>query len=185
MQAARGTSLNPSDPTDEPAVAGARTRSLVVFASIAALGYAVDVVSKVVAVARLTDRPPVPVVGDLLQLYLARNPGAAFSTGTSYTLILTVIALIAAGVVIRFGRRLGDRTWAVALGMLLAGVCGNLTDRVFREPAVLRGHVVDFLELPHWPVFNVADMLIDAAVALIIIQTWRGIGITGARHQRS
>ncbi len=110
-----------------------------------------------------------------------RNPGAAFSTGTSYTVLLSVIALVAAGVVIRFGRRLGDRTWAVALGLLLAGVCGNLTDRVFREPGVLRGHVVDFLELPHWPVFNVADMLIDAAVILIILQTWRGVRITGAR----
>ena len=112
-----------------------------------------------------------------------RNPGAAFSTGTSYTVLLSVIALVAAGVVIRFGRRLGDRTWAVALGLLLAGVCGNLTDRVFREPGVLRGHVVDFLELPHWPVFNVADMLIDAAVVLIIVQTWRGIG-SGARSGR-
>jgi signal peptidase II len=124
-------------------------------------------------------------VGGLLRLELVRNPGAAFSTGTSYTVILSVIALLAAGVVIRFGRRLGDRTWAVALGLLLAGVCGNLTDRVFREPGVLRGHVVDFLELPHWPVFNVADMLIDAAVVLIVVQTWRGIGVTGARHSKS
>ena len=76
MQAARGASLNPSDPADEPVDevrrATARTRSLVIFASLAAVGYAVDVVSKVVAVARLTDHPPVPVVGDLLQLYLAR-----------------------------------------------------------------------------------------------------------------
>ena len=76
------------------------------------------------------------VVGRLLRLDLVRNPGAAFSTGTSYTLVLSVIALVAAGVVIRFGRRLGDRTWAVALGLLLAGVCGNLTDRMFREPGV-------------------------------------------------
>jgi signal peptidase II len=89
--------------------------------------------------------------------------------------------VIAAATVIRFGRRLGDPTWAIALGLLLAGVCGNLTDRVFREPGVMRGHVVDFLELPHWPVFNVADMLIDAAVVLILVQTWRGVRVTGAR----
>jgi signal peptidase II len=123
----------------------------------------------------------VDVVGGLLRLDLVRNPGAAFSTGTSYTLILSVIALLAAAVVVRFGRRLGDRTWAIALGLLLAGVCGNLTDRIFRDPGVLRGQVIDFFELPHWPVFNVADMLIDVGVILIIIQTWRGIGITGAR----
>ena len=182
MQATRGTSLSSTTPA-ESSLSPSRHRLLFVLVAVAA--YAVDLSTKLLAVAHLTPHEQVDVVGGLLRFELVRNPGAAFSTGTSYTLILTVIALIAAGVVIRFGRRLGDRTWAVALGMLLAGVCGNLTDRVFREPAFLRGHVVDFLELPHWPVFNVADMLIDAAVALIIIQTWRGIGITGARHQRS
>jgi signal peptidase II len=152
---------------------------------VALAAYAVDLGTKLLAVDHLVANEPRNVIGGLLRLDLVRNPGAAFSTGTSYTLLLSVIALIAAAVVIRFGRRLGDRTWAVALGLLLAGVCGNLTDRVFREPGVLRGHVVDFLELPHWPVFNVADMLIDAAVILIVIQTWRGIGITGARHAKS
>jgi len=146
--------------------------------------YAVDLLTKVLAVRHLTAGDPRDVVDGLLRLDLVRNPGAAFSTGTSYTIVLSVIALVAAGVVVRFGRRLGDRTWAVALGLLLAGVCGNLTDRIFRDPGVLRGHVVDFLELPHWPVFNVADMLIDVGGVLIIIQTWRGIGITGARSQR-
>ena len=155
-----------------------------VFVAVAVTAYAVDLVTKVLAVRHLTEGDPVDVLDGLLRLDLVRNPGAAFSTGTSYTLVLSVIALLAAGVVIRFGRRLGDRTWAVALGLLLAGVCGNLTDRIFREPSLLRGHVVDFLALPHWPVFNVADMLIDVAVVLIIIQTWRGIGITGVRSAR-
>jgi len=152
---------------------------------VALTAYAVDLVTKVLAVRHLSPGEPVDVVGSLLRFDLVRNPGAAFSTGTSYTVLLSVIALVAAGVVIRFGRRLGDRTWAIALGLLLAGVCGNLTDRIFRDPGVLRGHVVDFMELPHWPVFNVADMLIDAAVILVIVQTWRGVGITGARHPRS
>ena len=183
MQATRGTSLSSTDPAELPSTPTTRHRLL--FAVVAVGAYAVDLVTKVLAVAHLTPAVPVDVVDGLLRLNLVRNPGAAFSTGTSYTLILSVIAVIAAGVVIRFGRRLGDRTWAVALGLLLAGVCGNLTDRVFREPGFLRGHVVDFFEFPHWPVFNVADMLIDAAVILIIIQTWRGIGITGARHARS
>ena len=183
MQATRGTPLSSTDPAETRPSSSSRCRLL--FVVVALTAYAVDVVTKLLAVAHLTPLEPKDVIGGLLRLDLVRNPGAAFSTGTSYTLFLSVIALIAAGVVIRFGRRLGDSTWAVALGLLLAGVCGNLTDRVFREPGFLRGHVVDFLELPHWPVFNVADMLIDAAVALIIIQTWRGIGITGTRHQRS
>jgi signal peptidase II len=183
MQATRGTSLSSTDPESGDRSTVSRHRLL--FALVAVTAYAVDLATKVLAVRHLTPGDPVDVVGSLLRFDLVRNPGAAFSTGTSYTVLLSVIALIAAGVVIRFGRRLGDRTWAVALGLLLAGVCGNLTDRIFREPGVLRGHVVDFMELPHWPVFNVADMLIDAAVVLVILQTWRGIGITGARHAKS
>ena len=183
MQATRGTSLSSTDPQSGDRSTVSRHRLL--FAVVALTAYAVDLATKVLAVRHLTPDDPVEVVGSLLRFDLVRNPGAAFSTGTSYTLLLSVIAVIAAAVVIRFGRRLGDRTWAVALGLLLAGVCGNLTDRIFREPGVLRGHVVDFMELPHWPVFNVADMLIDAAVVLVILQTWRGIGITGARHAKS
>jgi signal peptidase II len=183
MQATRGTPLSSTDPAENPPASSSRYRFL--FAGVAVAAYAVDLGTKLLAVATLTPEEPRRVVGDLLRLDLVRNPGAAFSTGTSYTLILSLIAVLAAGVVIRFGRRLGDPTWAVALGLLLAGVCGNLTDRVFRAPGFLRGHVVDFLEFPHWPVFNVADMLIDAAVVLIVIQTWRGIGITGARHAKS
>jgi signal peptidase II len=182
MQATRGTSLSSNDPESSTSPT---SRHRLLFVVVAVAAYAVDLGTKLLAVGQLTPGEPKEVVGGLLRLDLVRNPGAAFSTGTSYTVILSVIALIAAGVVIRFGQRLGDRTWALSLGLLLAGVCGNLTDRVFREPGFLRGHVVDFLELPHWPVFNVADMLIDAAVVLIVIQTWRGVRVTGARHSGS
>jgi signal peptidase II len=188
MQAARGASLNPSDtddpPSDGPRPARARGRCLTLFAAIAVLGYAVDLATKTLAVARLTDRPPVPVVGDLLRLYLARNAGAAFSTGTRYTVVLTFLAAAAACVVLWVARRLGSTGWAVALGFLLAGILGNLTDRVFRAPGVLRGHVVDFLQLPHWPIFNVADMCINVAAVLIVVQAVRGMPVTGVRPQQ-
>ncbi len=179
MQATRGTPLTSAHPDTGRRPGSSHCR--LVFAVVAVTAYLVDLVTKLLAVRHLTAGEPVDVVGGLLRFELVRNPGAAFSTGTSYTLILSVIALLAAAVVVRFGRRLGDRTWAIALGLLLAGVCGNLTDRLFRAPGVLRGHVIDFFALPHWPVFNVADMLIDVGVILIIIQTWRGIGITGTR----
>jgi signal peptidase II len=179
MQATRGTPLTSADPGPAQRSGGSGHRA--VFAVVAVAAYAVDLGTKLLAVRRLTEGDPVDVVGSWLRLDLVRNPGAAFSTGTSYTLLLSVIAVIAAATVLRYGRRLGDRTWAIALGLLLAGVCGNLTDRVFREPGFMRGHVVDFLELPHWPVFNVADMLIDVAVLLILLQTWRGVRLTGAR----
>jgi signal peptidase II len=155
-----------------------------VFALVALLGYAADVVTKVLAVEKLTDRPPVPVVGDLLTLYLARNPGAAFSTGTSYTVVLSFVAVAAAVAVLWVARRLGSTGWALGLGFLLAGILGNLTDRVFRSPGVLRGHVVDFLRLPHWPIFNVADVCINIAAALIIVQAVRGMSVNGTRSSK-
>jgi len=188
MQAARGASLNPSDTVTPTTGAGrrprARPRALVVFATIAVLGYLTDLVSKILAVEHLTDRPPVQVVGDVLTLYLARNPGAAFSTGTSYTVVLTFVAFAAAVAVLFFARRLRSTGWAIGLGFLMAGVLGNLTDRVFRSPAVFRGHVVDFLELPNWPIFNVADVCINVAAGVIILQALRGVSLDGSRGRR-
>jgi signal peptidase II len=152
-----------------------------VFATIAVLGYLADLLSKVWAVSRLTGETPKPVIGDLLTLHLARNPGAAFSTGTSYTLVLSVLAIAAAVVVLWVARRLGSTGWAIGLGFLLAGILGNLTDRIFRSPGFLRGHVVDFLRLPHWPIFNVADICINVAAAVIILQALRGMPVRGGR----
>jgi signal peptidase II len=179
MQAARGASLNSSDPDEERAT----RRPLGLFFGIALGAYLVDLGTKMLAVEHLSDREPVPVVGDLLQLTLVKNPGAAFSTGTSYTLLLSLVAVAAVAVVLVLSRRLGDRIWAAGLGFLLGGVAGNLTDRIFREPAFLRGHVIDFLELPNWPVFNVADICINLAAGVIIVQALRGISHTGERDR--
>ena len=185
MQAARGTSLTPSDPDLQddtpPRRNPPRRRCLLLFAAVAAAAYAVDVVTKVLAVALLSGRPPVHVVGDFFTLTLTRNSGAAFSTATSYTAALTAIAIAAAVVVVWVARRVASPAWAVALGLLLAGVAGNLTDRLFREPGPFQGHVVDFLAFPHWPVFNVADACINVAAALIIIQSLRGVRVNGTR----
>jgi signal peptidase II len=117
-------------------------------------------------------------------LHLVRNPGAAFSTGTAYTEVLSGVAIVAVLVVLYLARRLRSAGWAVALGLLLAGVAGNLTDRLVREPGPLRGHVIDFFMLPHWPVFNVADMCIDVAAVLILLQVYRGIRMDGTRTKR-
>ena len=122
-----------------------------------------------------------PVIGDLLVLHLTRNPGAAFSTGTRYTVLLTCVAMAAVLVVLHLSRRIGTVAWAVALGLLLSGVAGNLTDRLFRAPGPMRGHVIDFLMLPNWPVFNVADICIDVAAGLILLLAFRGIRIGGGR----
>ena len=149
---------------------------------MALVAYLVDQVSKHLAVSRLTGRAPVEVVGSLLELRLLRNAGAAFSTGTSWTPVITVVAIVAAGVVVWFALRVRHRGWAVALGLLLAGIVGNLTDRMLRSPGPFRGHVVDFLALPHWPVFNVADVCIDVAGALIVVLLLRGDSFEGSRR---
>jgi signal peptidase II len=179
MQATRGASLNSSDPDGQRSV----RRPLGIFLGVALVAYLTDVVTKVLAVRHLDPRDPVPVVGDVLQLTLVRNPGAAFSTGTSYTVVLSLVAVAAVVVVLFLSRRLGDRVWATGFGFLLGGVLGNLTDRVFRAPSFLRGHVVDFLQLPHWPVFNVADICINVAAGVIILQAVRGISLSGERDR--
>ncbi|MFT4008921.1 MAG: signal peptidase II [Nocardioidaceae bacterium] len=157
-------------------------RPLVLFAAVALGCYLLDLATKALAVAKLGE-DPVQVIGSLLQLHLVRNPGAAFSTGTSYTIVLSCIAIVAVCTVLWYSRRLRSPMWAIGLGALLGGVLGNLTDRVFREPGFLRGHVVDFFQVPHWPVFNVADICINVAAAVIILQAVRGVGIDGRRHR--
>lgn len=142
--------------------------------------YAVDQVTKWLAVDRLTGQPDRPLVGEVLQLHLTRNPGAAFSTGTAYTEVFTAVSVVAVVVVLYLSRRLGSLLWAVAMGVLLAGVAGNLTDRMLRQPGPLRGHVVDFLMLPNWPIFNMADVFINVAAGLIVVQAFRGVRLDGS-----
>ena len=143
----------------------------------------VDQATKILAVRELTGREPVDVIGSFLQLQLLRNPGAAFSAGASLTPFISVVALIAAVVVVFVARRVRHRGWAFGLGLLLAGVTGNLLDRLFRAPGPFRGHVVDFFALPNWPVFNVADICIDVAGAIFVLLLLRGVRLDGSRHE--
>ncbi|WP_367650339.1 signal peptidase II [Nocardioides sp. zg-DK7169] len=160
--------------------AGGRRRHIILFAVIALTAYVIDMVTKVVAVDTLQDRD-ISVVGDLLVLNLVRNPGAAFSVGTEYTVALSCISIGALVAIVWLSRRIGEVWWAVGMGLLLAGVAGNLTDRILRDPGPLRGHVIDFLQIPNWPVFNVADMCVVGAAGLIIVQSFRGLRLNGTR----
>jgi signal peptidase II len=184
MQAARGTPLSQPEGTGEdPRLAGSKStpRRIYVFVAVAAVVYVIDVVSKIVVVEDLTDHQPISMLGGLVTLRLTRNPGAAFSTATGYTVLLTLVAIGVVICVTRLAARLGSTVWAVALGLLLGGALGNLTDRIFRSPGPLRGHVVDFLELPHWPIFNLADSAIVLGALLITLQSLRGVHLDGRR----
>jgi signal peptidase II len=185
MQAARGTSLSRHDSSlddVQPVPSRARVRALLL--AVFALLYAVDQATKWLAVDRLTGKPDKHLVGDVLVLHLTRNAGAAFSTGTGYTELFSCVAVAAVLVVLWLSRGVRNAVWAIGFGLLLAGITGNLTDRLVRAPGVLRGHVVDFLMLPHWPIFNVADMCINVAAALILLQAFRGIRLDGSRVAR-
>lgn len=184
MQAAAGASLTPAGHVgDDAAASRPPRRRVMLFGVVALVGWLADVVTKVVAVDALTGRAPLSVIPGVLDLTLTRNAGAAFSIATSLTAVLTVAAL---GVVLVLGwlaPRIRSRVWAVALGLLLGGALGNLTDRMLREPGPFRGHVVDFLRLPNWPVFNLADSCIVVAALLIAVQSVRAVGLDGRRAQ--
>jgi signal peptidase II len=138
--------------------------------TVAAVVLLLDIVSKVLAVRLLTPGQPVPIIGDTVTWTLVRNSGAAFSMATSYTWVLTLIATGVVIGIIWMGRRLVSPWWAVGLGMILGGATGNLVDRFFRSPGPLRGHVVDFLSIGWWPVFNVADpSVVGGAILLVVL----------------
>lgn len=141
-----------------------------------------DVVTKVVAVAKLADRSRVTVIPHVLWLTYTRNAGAAFSVGTGATVLFTAVAVGVVIVIVRSARSLASAGWAVSLGMLLGGALGNLGDRIFRSPGPFRGHVVDWIELPHWPVFNVADSGIVLGGILAVLLATRGIEMDGSRR---
>jgi len=174
MQAARGTSLSPQrGPTTHT--------SIRLFAVVAALTLVLDQATKYVAVEKLQGRAPIEIVPNVLSFSFFRNAGAAFSTGTGFTVVLSVIAITVCVAVIRMATRLRDRGWAIGLGLLLAGALGNLADRIFRQPAPLRGHVVDFIDYGVF-VGNVADIALTFAAIIIVWRTWRGIGLDGTRQ---
>jgi signal peptidase II len=159
---------------------GKRRRRVVVLLAIAAAVLITDIITKVVVVASLSDRAPVNLLGGLLKLRVTRNPGAAFSIGGPS--VTAVFALIAIGVIVfilRTSRRIQSLAWAVTLGLLLGGATGNLVDRVLRAPGPFRGYVVDWIQLPHWPVFNVADSCIVCGGVLAVLLAIRGVRIDG------
>ncbi|WOP17658.1 signal peptidase II [Raineyella sp. LH-20] len=171
-------------PTHTGVVTPWRARTILL--GVAVVGVVLDQVAKQAAVAALVPERPVPLVGRLLQLYLIRNSGAAFSLGEGATWVFALLAsLVLVGLLVVVLPRVRHWGWAVAFGLLGAGVAGNLVDRVVRPPAAFRGHVVDFLMLPHWPIFNVADMMIVAAAAVIIALSFFGHrGPTGRAYDR-
>lgn len=182
----RSSAVAPGDATDS-AVADTVTahtqprRRMGVLLGVAAAVLAADTVSKAVVVAVLSGHA-VRMLGGLLTLRVLRNSGAAFNIGTSMTVVFTAIAVGVIVFILRTARRLRSLPWAVTLGLLLGGATGNLADRLLRSPGPLRGYVVDWIQLPHWPVFNLADSAIVCGGALAILLSVLGMRVDGTRE---
>jgi signal peptidase II len=169
-------------PSDAPARPRGGRRIAVLF-TVAALAYALDLVSKMLVVAKLEHHAPIEIVGDWLRFEAIRNAGAAFGFGEAFTIIFTVIAAAVIVVIARLARKLYSLPWAIALGLLLGGALGNLTDRIFRAPGVFEGAVVDFIAPKHFAVFNLADSAIVCGGILIVLLSFRGLDPDGTVHK--
>lgn len=159
-------------------------------AILAAVVLAADQFTKHLAIEGLPYQREVPVLGDFFQLYLTKNPGAAFSLGTGVTWVFTLaLAAVAVTVIVLAIRSVRTRSWAIVLGLLLGGVLGNLTDRLFREPGFPEGHVIDFIHTPWmwlWfrpAIYNVADIFIVTMMISVALLVVVGIRFDGTRDR--
>jgi signal peptidase II len=197
LQAVGGTTLNADEAagapagTDRPGSArsGFTTAALVTLGITGVLAVALDQWVKHLSTAHLHEGQPVRILGGLIYLSLLRNSGAAFSFGSGHTWVFPVITVIVIGWIVWMARKLRSVPWAVALGLVLGGALGNLSDRLFRAPGPFRGHVVDMISVfapygERFAVFNIADSCLTVGVALAVLLELIGLQRDGTRARR-
>ncbi len=164
---------------------------LTLLAVTAVVIYVADQLSKMWVMATLPEGVSQPVLGDFLQFYFVRNPGAAFSLSSGTTWVFSILAAVVTVVIIVFSRKIRSIAWAVVFGLLLGGTLGNLTDRLTKVNGqgiveFGNGLVIDFISTP-WmmpAIYNVADMAIVSSMCLLVILTLMGIHIDGTREPK-
>ncbi|HEX5407659.1 MAG TPA: signal peptidase II [Pseudonocardiaceae bacterium] len=174
----------------ESAVAVVPPRRIAVLVVVAVLALALDVLTKYLVVTHLEGGPTVTVVHGLLYLDVFRNSGAAFSTATGLTWVLSLVAVAVVVAIIWMAPRLRSVGWAIGVGLVLAGALGNLMDRIFRAPGPLRGHVVDFISVFQpdgrvFAIFNLADSSISVGAVLIVLLALLGKDYDGGIARRA
>ncbi|GAA1752417.1 signal peptidase II [Kocuria aegyptia] len=160
---------------------GAPRGVLLLAAAAALLVYAADQLTKWWVVATMELGQRTTVVEGLLWWRFIRNPGAAFSLGEDITWVFTVVMAVVSVLIVLTLRRVRSSAWALALGLVLGGALGNLTDRLLREPGFGVGHVVDFIAVPRFAIFNIADCGVVAGVCLVVLLTLLGRELDGTR----
>ncbi|MEO3975618.1 signal peptidase II [Streptomyces sp. CAU 1734] len=140
---------------------------------------AADFFTKQIALEHFSVTDPVQALGGFLRFTLIFNSGGAFSFGEDKTWFFTAVKLAVLAAMLVVSPRIRTPVWAVAFGLIMAGAAGNLIDRIFRDPSPWQGHVVDWIQLPHWPVFNLADCSVVCGSALVMWASFKGIRLDG------
>lgn len=142
--------------------------------------YVADLWSKEAVLANMEEGDQISVIEPILSWHFIRNPGAAFSIGVDYTWVFTIIQAVGLFVVLYLiVRRARTLPWLITLGALGGGIAGNLTDRFFREPGFGVGHVIDFIAVPNFAIFNIADSFIVVSIIVVVILIMMGKTIDG------
>ncbi|MFJ2621433.1 signal peptidase II [Glutamicibacter sp. NPDC087344] len=128
----------------------------------------------------------IEVIPGFFDIHYILNPGAAFSMGEDFTIVFAILqATVAVIVAYLLFRRVKIRSWAIVLGCLLGGVLGNLIDRIFRDPGLGFGHVVDMFSVTNFAIFNVADSFIVCSMIVVAYMLIRGINLDGTVGEKS
>lgn len=149
----------------------ARSITLALYAT-AVVVYALDRVTKLWVEAALAGRPPIEIVPGVLSFNYTTNSGGAFGLGRSAPWVFAGATVLVSVVIVFVSFRLDRRPLALALGLILGGALGNLTDRILNGPG-LSGSVIDFIDLQVWPVFNLADASIVVGAILLAMSSAR------------
>lgn len=177
----------PSSSTDAPRRKTPATRGTVlsIAAAVLLIGYSADQFTKYLVVTHMQIGDVIWVLPPVLKWYSIRNSGAAFSLGEGYTWIFSLFMAVVAIAVVVMLPRVRSRLWGLALGGLLTGTLGNLTDRLFQPPGFGVGHVVDFVSVGNFAIFNIADSFIVCSVIGIVALLWFGVQRDGTRAESS
>ncbi|MCT2085590.1 signal peptidase II [Microbacterium enclense] len=138
----------------------------------------VDQATKAAALGGMSQTERIPLLGDLLGLQLAFNPGAILSLGADFTGLLTLLGVGAVVVLVVAAARARTETWAVGIGLILGGAIGNVIDRLFSPPGFGVGHVTDFLAYGNLFIGNLADVALGAGALVLGLNMW-------IRHRRA
>jgi signal peptidase II len=162
-----------------------KSRPITLIALIAFAVVALDRITKIWAANSLPLGISKPVIGELLQFHLAYNPGAAFSIFTNATWIFTAFSSAISIYILYKASQIKSTLWQIGAGGILGGAVGNLIDRFINEPGFPGGHVTDFIQLPNWPVFNIADSSVFCSAIFLMIISLRGINFDGSKEVKN